>query len=685
MYLDKHMRFHLGAGFDQDDIVNSTIYLRRASAALLSVALAACGGGGGGGGSSPPVNPVPPPPAPTPPGCTIKITADTTVRTVQTAGATVEACGSATLASVTWSATGPAPIDLIATRSPTISFQSPTAGVVKLKVDATLADGTAASAMADVTVEQYVSGPSITLRNDHSVRPGAGTSVRAWTQGLGADTVASITWQQISGTPVTMDTSDSRVLMFQAPTAPAGGVLKFRATLATSSGATSSDEVIIGIDPEPAAPNDYLFDSAQRVYPYRTGTVYAGVLKKCTYDNNLYYTDATRNNLCNAGTLPLLQADVAPGAVPTVAQVMARVLVSHDFLGRNFEAFLTNNDPHGDFRRLLSSVTTIVIGSHVRPSFYMAATGAIYLDANNLWMLPEERDVVTEVPDYRSAFDDALNYTALGRLVKSNDYARISYPTTERNARGSETLITDLGRLLYHELAHAGDYFTPADRALNPSLSIWGNVTGRVSASTLPSDALAQQYGLTSAEMKALGQVLYRGATPTAEQKAYTAADVGRFFASDRANDDYAYSISGNSNSREDLAMLFEEFMMSYRHGIQYDTAYSNLYQPGMTADQLLVAWGERGRIAEPAIKPRIKLVLQRVAPWIDPAMVDTLPAPIMMRAGASWEANLNLTSPTSLSSMWKQSAKRTLGGGARDDIKKRPHSAPAWGVQPRN
>jgi hypothetical protein len=681
------MRFQLGTGSDQDNIVNSTIFFRRASAALLTVTLAACGGGGGGGSSAPPVNPAPPPvPVPVPPpGCTIQIVADTTVRSVQTAGATVQACGSATLASVTWSATGPGAINLMAAHSPTISFQSPAAGVVKLKVDATLADGTTASSTADVTVEPYVSGPYITLRNDHAVRPGSDTSVRAWAEGLGGDTVTSITWQQIAGSTVTMDTTDNRVLMFKAPTAPTGGVLKFRATMKTSSGATSSDEVIIGIDPEAAAPNDYLFDSAQRVYPYLSGTQYAAVLKRCTYENKLYYTDSTRNNLCSAGTLPLLQADAGPGGVPTVAQVMSRVLVSHDFLGRNFETFLTNNDPNGDFRRLLSGVTAIVIGSHVRPSFYMSATGAVYLDANNLWLLPEERDVVTEVPDYRSAFDDQLNYTALGRLVKNNDYARISYPATERTTRGSDTLITDLGRLLYHELAHASDYFTPADRTLNPNLSVWGNVTGRVGAKTLPSDVLAAQYPLTSAEMKALGQVLYRGATPTAEQKAYTPADVGRFFGSDVASDDYAYSISGNSNSREDLAMLFEEFMMSYRHGIQYDTAYSNLYKPGMTSDQLLVAWGERGRIAEPTIKPRIKLVLQRIAPWIDPAVVDTLPAPIMMRVGQSWDANLVLTSPTSLSSMWKQSAKRTMGGGARDDIKKRPHGAPAWGVQPRN
>jgi hypothetical protein len=47
---------------------------------------------------------------------------------------------------------------------------------------------------------------------------------------------------------------------------------------------------------------------------------------------------------------------------PTVAQVMGRVLVSHDFLGANFEQFLLTEDPNGDFRRLLAGVSAIVIG-----------------------------------------------------------------------------------------------------------------------------------------------------------------------------------------------------------------------------------------------------------------------------------------------------------------------------------
>jgi hypothetical protein len=162
----------------------------------------------------------------------------------------------------------------------------------------------------------------------------------------------------------------------------------------------------------------------------------------------------------------------------------------------------------------------------------------------------------------------------------------------------------------------------------------------------LPSDDLAKTYPLISQQMKDLGQVMFLGVAPTTAQKNYTAAQVGAFFSSDVASDEYAYSINGNASSREDLAMLFEEFMMSYRHGIQYDVAYSNVYTEGMTSDQLIVAWGQRGRIGSASIKPRVKLVLSKVAPWIDLAAVDALPAPIQMTAGKSWDENLVLTGP---------------------------------------
>ncbi|MDB5933679.1 MAG: hypothetical protein JWQ01_1023 [Massilia sp.] len=664
----------------------SALSYRLSGVLLLGALLASCGGGGGGSSSTPAPVPTPVPvptpsplpgPATIPPppaGCSAYVVADPAVQAGKTAGASALACGGS-LADVTWTQVSGPTVSLLAARSATVAFEpaaTGATGTVRLRADMRLVDGRSASATADITVTAAPTGSYITLRADHSVRPETDTSVRAWPTLVAGDTLRDIVWTQVAGPTVTMDTTNSKLLMFKTPKVDADTVLKFRAVMTTGSGRQDVDDIMVGVETDTPLPDGYLFDSTARVHAYRPVGVYAGVLARCTYNNGLYYLD-TRNNLCNTATLPLLQTEAGPGSTPSVAQVMGRVLVSHDFLGANFEQFLLTQDPDGDFRRLLGGVTSIVIGSHVRPSFYWAVSGAIYLDANNLWLTPEQRDVVTEVPDYRLAFDDELNFTSFGRLVRNNDYARRSFPSTSRITRTNEELVLEIGRLLYHELGHASDFFPTTDRNLDPAKSVWANVSGRIAAQALVSDALAAQYPLMSAEMKGLGQVLYQGAKATEVQKSYTATDVGRFFSADRASDDYAYSLVEGSNSREDLAMLFEEFMMSYRHGVQYDVGYTNVYTDGMTANQVIVGWGERGRIAEAAIKPRIKLVLARIAPWIDPAVVDRLPAPILMKPGLSWDANLVLSPGTTAAQPSSLRASTAASPRAlRDDLKHR-------------
>jgi len=656
----------------QEKVVKSKFEVIRLPAALsLTLSLAACGGGGGGDSTPPP---------PQQQTCTgIKIVADATVASGKVAGASALSCG-APLKSVVWSQVSGNFVVLNAARTPTVAIETKgITGIIRLQADAVLADNTSVTATTDITIGTAPATSFLTLRDDHSVRPATDTSIRAWpTLTVTGETVTNITWTQVAGPTVTMDTTDKQLLTFKSPAlgaVPNDIALKFRATMTTSAGRTDSDEVIVSVDRQPATPDGYIFEQTARVHPFRQVSAYAGTLARCVYENNLYFRSSNDNNLCSAGTLPLLQTEVGIGNVPTTEQIMGRVLVSHDFLGTNFENFLNNQDPSGDFHRLLGGVTAIVIGSHVRPSFYTAGTGAIYLDANNLWLTPEQRDVVTEVPDYRSAFDDQLNFTGVGRMVKDNDYAIDSYPTYDRQPRPAAALQYVLGRLMYHELAHASDFFSPTDRNLNTALGIYLNVAPRIASLSLPSDALAAQYPLTSPEMKGLGQVMYQGATPNTLQKSYTAAQVGNFFSLDVANDDYAYSTSDGANSREDLAMLFEEFMVNYRYDAQYDVGYTNVYRDGMTADDLIVAWGQRGRIGAPGVKPRIKLVLQKIAPWIPLSAVDSLPAPIQMRVGESWTANLvqtpgmNAGNPRPANFSASLAAKVTQ---ARDDVASR-------------
>lgn len=643
--------------------------LRQPAALTLSLLLVACGGGGGG-------SPTPTPtPTPTPePVCSLAITADATIETAQTGGATVipTNCGTRQMSTIVWSqVSGPA-VSLPAARQPTVAFEAAQTGTVRLRADVVFTDGSSANASSDVVITTPVPGSQVTVRVDHSVRAGTDTSVRAWPQLVAGETLTSLTWTQVAGPTVAPTVQDPRVLMVKAPAVTVPTALKYRVTMVTSSGRTDTDDVLITVDPQPAVVNDYIFERTARVHPYVSTGAYASVLARCVYDNQMFYVSSSNQNLCSVATLPLLQANADASGLPSVASVMARVLVSHDFLGANFENFLLTQDPHGDFRRMLAGTTAIVLGSHVRPSFYSAASGAIYLDANFLWLTPDQRDVVTEVPDYRAAFAEKVNFTGVGRLVKNNNYARFGYSSTARITRTQPDLVLGLGRLLYHELAHASDYFAPAERALNPSVGIWLNVVDRLSAKTLPSDALSVQFPLTSMEWKGLGQVLYQGKDPTTAESTYTAAQVGAFFGSDVASDDYAYS-----SVREDLAMLFEEFMLAHRHGVQYDVGYTNLYRDGMTSDQLIVAWGQRGRIGSPAIKPRVKLVLARIAPWIPASAVDALPAPIQMVPGRSWDSTLVLSASSKMmpSSILSSMSTAQRVEQTRDDVMSRKHA----------
>jgi hypothetical protein len=360
---------------------------------------------------------------------------------------------------------------------------------------------------------------------------------------------------------------------------------------------------------------------------------------RCTYDAALQWSGAGKNT-CTLDTLPFLHQTTG-GVEPTVAQIMDRVLVSHDWMGEVFEQFIAGADK-ADIRRLLNGVTAIVIGAQVRPSFYYGLTGAIYLDADNFWLTPAQRDVINEAPDFRADFDRDLAYSGVWRYTLNNNNVFLPWPTTSRRSRSLDYLLYEAGWLLYHELAHASDFLPPAQRAaLVRSATVWDNIGPRYQARQLPSDELDRQSPLASPIMRALAQVKFFGAAADATQRPYTPQQVAGFFAPDRASDEYNYA-----TALEDIAMLFEEFMMYRNHGVRRDVAITDKIGPATTGDTLIVRWGQRGWLAEAAIRPRAKLAIERLAPWIDPASVELLPAPLAMRAGESWNANLVLPAP---------------------------------------
>jgi hypothetical protein len=603
----------------------------RIAAMPLLVLLVSCGGGGGASE---------PAPAPASDLCATGVAFGTAMRAQarvgKNAAAALLGCSGA-IGAPRWTQTAGPAVTLLSHQSQTISFDPPAAGRYAFNVAFTDAAGSARTQA--VTLDVGAGTPLLTLRASHSVRMGGNVSVRAWpAAGTG---VQSIQWTQLEGPAVSLNTSDPYVAIFSAPAVSSDTLIRLRATLTTTGGAIDSDEVMVLVERHgQASPNDagalWAGAHVSRVHPFRTASPYADDLVPCAYD-----AGQRADNLCALSRLPFL-AQQNGGTPPTVEQVMDRVLVSHDWLGRNFEAFLRTQDAQGDFRRMLMSTTAIVLGTHVRPSFYFAGTGAIYLDADNLWLTPAERDTVSEVPDFRSDFDRDLSYGAAWRYVQNNQSIFVFFDPRSRVNRDATALLHETGWLMYHELGHALDFLPPsAYGGLNSSLSAWANIAPRFAAGQLASDVLSLQFPLTSAVLRGLAQVKFVGATADAAQRAYTPIEIAVSFTSDIATDEYNYT-----TAREDAAMTLEELLMSRRRSIQRDMAITDKITAGTTGNTLLVRWGQRGRIGDAAIKPRARALAQALVPWFDANEVDNLPLPLAMRPDESWVANLALPAP---------------------------------------
>lgn len=193
--------------------------------------------------------------------------------------------------------------------------------------------------------------------------------------------------------------------------------------------------------------------------------------------------------------------------------------------------------------------------------------------------------------------------------------------------------------IIVHELAHAGDFAPPRLLAGLPTDKPLLDVLNQVADQRI-SSRLYLTNPLRSTTLKALGEVLFRGGSPTAQQQALTAADVSLEFAADRASDDYAYA-----SQYEDAAMLAEEALMRVYYGVSRDIAVTpKPTRQDATGDDYIVTWGTRGRIGQEGIKQAAAQEVAELLPNnnLAPAILG-LPSPTPMRVGASWTDNLGL------------------------------------------
>ncbi len=522
---------------------------------------------------------------------------------------------------------------MLSPTSKVISFTPNEPGNYSFNVNFRVNGGELQSLDKKVTVEEI--NNKVTARLSHSVQADNQVSFRAH---LAPEIdISSVQWQQQQGPEVTLtseNNDEQLAIFFNAPQVNNDTLVSFKVTATDSTtNTTFEDQVAVLIEPaSPITDNAYFSDRKAIVFPYNSGSPYADSLVNCIYSNTL-------TSSCTLAQTPLLAEEVkATTEPPSITMIMDRVLVSHRWMGDRFKEFLLKNDTNNDIKNLLRATTAIVIAYDIRPSFYWAATGAIYLDAENFWLTPEERDTINEAPDYRADFGKDLQFVMPWRYVRNNEYASKRFSIKERLPRSAEDGLYRLMSLMYHELAHANDYFPSYEWYIHNSNE---RVLDAARSSDYESDKLAISLPLASQEMVDLGQVSFAGDTATNTQKNYLPIDIENFFKPDRATDYYAYS-----SLREDYAMLFEELMMQSRFNVIRDVAITN--QPSgnnISASDYIVTWGQRGRIGDNKLTERALFSASRVLPEFDSqTAISELPQPIPMIVGDNWLENLPIS-----------------------------------------
>ncbi|MEQ3653009.1 MAG: hypothetical protein ABNH21_05840 [Glaciecola sp.] len=533
--------------------------------------------------------------------------------------------------SVNWEQTAGPSLSILAKQSRTIGFDVPVAGDYAIDVTVNTTSGTQELSYDFTAASAEIANANIRL--DHTVTERGKVSIRVGSLSHDIST-ATVEWNQLAGSAVlnmAVGESQANLLTFDIPTVNRDEILQFEAQVSFADGSEATDLTFITIADATISDNAYFpsnnIITTQDIRAFKPDSPYKSALENCVYTNTLSST-------CTFGTLPLLgqQTDT-----PSIQDVLDRTLVSHDWMGERFQQYLEQSLAGPDMLQLLRGVTAVVISYDVRPSFYWTATGAIYLDADNFWVTPEERDTLNEAPDYRSGFSSDLSFRIFGRYVKDNEayMPGRQYPIAARESRSFDVLEADISWLMYHELAHANDFFP---------YTVWSTLRDSddprsyFNNNGAKSDEMIANFPLASSQMKGLAQVSFAGDTASATQRNYAADDIQSFFSPDSASSYYSYL-----NEREDYATLFERFMMQYRLGASADLGILNT----VNNNNLLVTWGQRDRFNDPKVQARARYTVSQILPQIGnirDIQDNELPAPLLLRSGISWFDNIDLS-----------------------------------------
>ncbi len=294
---------------------------------------------------------------------------------------------------------------------------------------------------------------------------------------------------------------------------------------------------------------------------------------------------------------------------PTVDDIMSRVVVSHDWMGERMRELLLQMPE--TILLLFRATTAIVIHQDIRPAHYRSKTGAIYIDPNFLWLTNKEKESINKKSDFRQGFGSELNFHIYQRYVIDNEIAWPSFSLLGDAERNLGDIVKLNASLLFHELAHANDCLAPHTYdSLVPDLSIAANINRIADSKECIHQKLIQEFPLESEIWSGLSRVLYHGKKASEEQKALSAHDVGLYFGAADSSSPYAFS-----SIWEDTAEVVETTLMKYNYNADMDIGFFQRLEDDVEFCTRSFAWGKRGRLAEPSLIQRSRLMMSYMLP----------------------------------------------------------------------
>ncbi|MEI8594768.1 hypothetical protein [Photobacterium sp. Hal280] len=290
----------------------------------------------------------------------------------------------------------------------------------------------------------------------------------------------------------------------------------------------------------------------------------------------------------------------------TPEDIAERLLVSHHWMGDSFMDVV--RDLPQDVLNLFKPLNVIVLSLDIRPSFYHTDTASIYIDPRYLWRDQAEWNDIYQQQDYRAGFAESLPFLALQRYVYSNgEYVTYSntFDVTVNSWRSKSEIAPGLFNLLVHELAHANDFLPPDQLSmLDMSTSIGNNI--QLIQGNWVQTALRQAHALSVDSLQLMAERYFGGASASTT---LSPEQAGAAFESDGAADFYGYYTDA-----EDVAMLFEAYMMWREYGALSDVAFTaSPAFANYSCDDLIIGWGQRNRLAQQEVVPRARLVSESI------------------------------------------------------------------------